>query len=219
VRLWGHTECHGTSRPACSRFGVTSFPRTACDIESREAVRARFAWSVDVVLPMVVTQLGTSRVSGAELCDPRECGRNTARTGQWRGRADELRASRRAGNHPFIQGSDSARSGSPNGRYLVAVGGAESSEISNAYPLRISMDGAGIAAYCLLRGHRMPGPKIPIVDPAHVVLPRSSGDPRVAHDVQRPRRSAAPVHSCSITSDAARTAVRSPTPCPASIWI
>ena len=58
-----------------------------------------------------------------------------------------------------------------------------------------------------------------IEDPAHVVLPRSAGDPRVAHDVQRPRRSAAPVHSCSITSDAARTAVRSPTPCPASIWI
>ena len=85
--------------------------------------------------------------------------------------------------------------------------------------LRISIDGAGIAAHCSLRGHRTPGPKVPIEDPAHVVLPRSSGDPRVAHDVQRPRRSAAPVHSCSITSDAARIAVRSPTPCPASIWI
>jgi hypothetical protein len=66
-------------------------------------------------------------------------------------------------------------------------------------------------------GHQ--GPKVPIGDPTHVVLPRSSGDPRVAHDVQRPRRSAAPVHSCSITSDAALTAVRSPTPSPASIWI
>ena len=55
--------------------------------------------------------------------------------------------------------------------------------------------------------------------PARVVLRRSSGDPSVAHDVQRPRRSAAPVHSCSITSEAARTAVRPPTPCPASIWV
>lgn len=166
---------------------------------------------------MVVTQLGTSRVSDTELVTLVSVGATPRK--QANGAVASMGFVRAAGlgtTQSFKEGG--ARSGSPNGHYLVAVGGAESFEISNAYPLRISMDGAGIAAYCLLRGHRTPEPKVLIEDQAHVVLPRSSDDPRVAHDVQRPRRSAAPVHSCSITSDAARTAVRSPTPCPASIW-